>query len=121
VEEPPGTASSEPEIISESFFLLTSSSFSNDLSRGRMPTDYKRMNSILLTTQQQNQISKHASSLNCQTFTFAIAANAEKAASLTSGVPSFRHCKIQIIRVCKVTDKNTCNLLCFNRYKIEEK
>jgi len=49
-EEAPGTASSEPEIISESFFLLTSSSFSNDLSRGLMPTDYNRVNNMMLKT-----------------------------------------------------------------------
>lgn len=35
VETPP----SELVIISESFFLLTSSSFSSDLSKGLMPTD----------------------------------------------------------------------------------
>jgi hypothetical protein len=42
---------------------------------------------------KSNLINMHA---NGKKFTFAIAANAEKAASLTSGVPSFRHCKIQI-------------------------
>lgn len=35
VETPP-----EPAIISDSFFLLTSSSFSSDFSKGLMPTDW---------------------------------------------------------------------------------
>jgi len=33
---------SEPPIISESFFFLTSSSFSNDFSKGLMPTNLQR-------------------------------------------------------------------------------
>ena len=40
----PDTAEPDPEIISESFFFLTSSSFSSDLSNGLMPTDYENKN-----------------------------------------------------------------------------